>query len=59
MLKSLDALTLTKVLESLTLCRCGGCSEIIDAMNFTALSVILHMKSCIAKVDKGMFKALS
>ena len=59
MIESFDALTLTKVLESLTLRRFGRCSEIIDAMNFTALSVIMHMKSCIAKVDKGMFKALS
>ena len=59
MIEIFDALIRTKVLESLALRRFGGCCENTDAMNFTALSVIMHMKSCVAKAAKGMFKALS
>ena len=57
MIHSFDALILTKVLKGLTLRRFGECFEYSDAMSFTALSVIMHMKSCIAKAAKSVFKA--
>ena len=59
MIDSFDALILTKVLEGLTLRRFGECFECSDAMSFTALLVIMHMKSCIAKAAKSVFKASS
>ena len=59
MIESFDALISTKVLEGLALRRFGECSESIDATSFTALSVVTHMNSCIARAVKGMFKALS